>query len=282
MPLFIRGRHVKAARFTKPLMVIAVLAAVLGASFGPKVRVWAGERYNSGRPAQFFSWNVADRANGYGRVVGIGHNAGDDPGSTWQALNSGASYIEIDVVYHDGVLFAAHGRPQGTVNDLVWRLAPPVTLLDAWNYSSGAKGIEFDIKTGTSDALAALGQFITRHWDGHQQLMVASKSPDVLSTMADLVPGAFRVLSIDTPSALASFEAGNAKAGRLDGVTVRDSLLTPETMKLFKSDGLLVLAWTVEDPARLDQLIDLGVDGVATDNLAITERLRGGAFSWSR
>lgn len=282
MPVNVRGPCVNAARVAKPLMIVAVVAAVLGATFGPRVRVWAGERYTSGRPTQFFSWNVADRANGYGRVVGIGHNAGDDPGSTWQALNSGASYIEIDVVYQDGVLYAAHGRPQGTLRDFVWRLAPPVTLLDAWTYSAGAKGIELDIKTGTSDALAALGQFVTRHWDGQQQLMVASKSPDVLSTMADLVPGAFRVLSIDSPIALASFEAGNAKAARVDGVTVRDSLLTAETMKLFKSDGLLVLAWTVEDPARLDQLIDLGVDGVATDNLAITERLRGGAFSWSR
>jgi glycerophosphoryl diester phosphodiesterase len=270
------------SRFSKPLIVIAVVASVLGASIGPKVRVWAGERYASGRPAQFFSWSVQDRANGYGHVVGIGHNAGDDPGSTLTALSSGAGYIEIDVVYQDGVLFAAHGQPQDTFRNLVWRLAPPVTLLDAWGYSSASPGIELDIKSGSPEALRSLGDFIKRHWSGKQQLMLASKSPDVLSTMADLVPGAFRVLSIDTPSSLASFQAGNGKAARADGVTVRDSLLNPESMASFKKEGLLVLAWTVEDPTRLDQLIDLGVDGVATDNLAITERLRGGAFSWSR
>lgn len=270
------------SRHAKVIVAMAFILALLGAEMGPRVRVWAGERYSSGRPAQFFSWNIADRSTGYGRVVGIAHNAGDDPGTTALALANGASYIEIDVVYLNGALYAAHGHPQGTLRDLAWRLAPPVYLLDAWNYSAAAKGIELDIKDGSPAALNMLGNFLNQHWDGKLPLLLASKSPAVLATMADRAPGAFRLLSIDTPAALAAFQSGDGPSARADGVTVRDTLLTQDSVDWFKKEGLLVLAWTVDDPARLDALIDLGVDGVATDNLAITKRLSNGAFTWSR
>jgi hypothetical protein len=266
----------------KAVVIVAMLVALFGAELGPRVRVWAGERYSSGRPAQFFSWNIADRAAGYGHVVGIAHNAGDDPGTTALALANGAGYIEIDVVYLNGALYAAHGRPQGTLRDLAWRLAPPVYLLDAWNYSAGANGIELDIKDGSPLALQMLVNFLDDHWNGQTPLLLASKSSAVLEYMADRVPGAFRLLSIDTQAALDAFQSGDASGARIDGVTVRDTLLTKDSVAAFKENGLLVLAWTVDDPARLDQLLDLGIDGVATNNLAITKRLSGGAFTWSR
>lgn len=270
------------SKSAKAIVILATLFALFGAELGPRVRVWAGERYSSGRPPQFFSWTIADRAAGYGHVVGIAHNAGDDPGTTALALANGAGYIEIDVVYLNEALYAAHGHPQGTLRDLAWRLAPPVYLLDAWNYSAGAKGIELDIKDGSPAALQMLVNFLNDHWDGRTPLLLASKTPSVLEYMADRVPGAFRLLSIDTPAALDAFQSGHASGARLDGVTVRDTLLTKDSVEAFKKDGLLVLAWTVDDPARLDQLLDLGIDGVATNNLAITKRLSGGVFTWSR
>ena len=259
------------SKSAKAIVILATLFALFGAELGPRVRVWAGERYSSGRPPQFFSWTIADRAAGYGHVVGIAHNAGDDPGTTALALANGAGYIEIDVVYLNEALYAAHGHPQGTLREL-----------DAWNYSAGAKGIELDIKDGSPAALQMLVNFLNDHWDGRTPLLLASKTPSVLEYMADRVPGAFRLLSIDTPAALDAFQSGHASGARLDGVTVRDTLLTKDSVEAFKKDGLLVLAWTVDDPARLDQLLDLGIDGVATNNLAITKRLSGGVFTWSR
>ena len=41
--------------------------------------------------------------------------------------------------------------------------------------------------------------------------------------------------------------------------------LTPELVKEAQSLGLKVLPWTVNDPAQMDRLIDLGVDGIITD-----------------
>ncbi len=270
----------KSRRSTR-LIALAVIFAILAASFGPRLRVWAGERYTSGGPVQVFSWNAAERAAGYGKVVAIAHNAGDSPLTAQRALASGASYVEIDVVYENGLLYAAHARPQSAMRDLVWDLAPPVTLLQAWRYSAPAAGIELDIKESSPAALQHIVDFLHREWHG-APLMLASKDQSVLATMAEQVPGAFRLLSVDTPVALAAFKKGGGPAARAEGVTVRESLLDAETVKWFKARGLLVLAWTVDDPVRFDQLVDLGIDGVATNNLAITERLKNGVFAWAR
>jgi hypothetical protein len=271
----------KKSRFFSSVAIGLIVFAMLAGGFGPRVRVWAGERYTSGRPAQFFSWNVSDRAAGYGKMVAIAHNAGDDPITTARALASGAGYVEIDVVYENGVLYAAHTRPQGMIRNVAWFFAPPVTLLDAWRYSSAATGIELDIKESSPVALEQIVDFLNREWHG-SPLMLASKDPSVLATMADKVPGAFRLLSIDTPAALQRFQKGGGPGARPDGVTVRESLINADTMKWFKGEGLLVLAWTVDDPVRFDQLVELGVDGVATDNLAITSRLKDGVLTWLR
>jgi hypothetical protein len=271
----------KKSRFFLPVAIGFILFAMLAGGLGPRVRVWAGERYTSGRPVQFFSWNGAEREAGYGKIVAIAHNAGNDPVTTARALASGAAYVEIDVVYENGVLYAAHTPPQGTIRDVAWFLAPPVTLLDAWRYSASATGIELDIKESSPAALAQIVDFLNREWRG-TPLMLSSKDPSVLATMADKVPGAFRLLSIDTPAALQRFQDGGGPGARPDGVTVRETLINADTMKWFKGEGLLVLAWTVDDPARFDQLVGLGVDGVATDNLAITARLKNGALTWLR
>ena len=43
------------------------------------------------------------------------------------------------------------------------------------------------------------------------------------------------------------------------------------TTRLKRLSPTLVLAWTVNDFATAEYLLELGVDGVATDNLAILE-----------
>ena len=43
-------------------------------------------------------------------------------------------------------------------------------------------------------------------------------------------------------------------------------LINPKTLKYFKSLGLKVYTWTINQPTEMQRLIDLGVDGIMTDN----------------
>jgi len=49
--------------------------------------------------------------------------------------------------------------------------------------------------------------------------------------------------------------------------------LTPELAKEAQSLGLKVLAWTVNDPAAMTRLIDVGVDGLITDRPDLARKL---------
>ena len=48
--------------------------------------------------------------------------------------------------------------------------------------------------------------------------------------------------------------------------------LTPELVREAHGKGLKVLPWTVNNPADMERLIDMGVDGIITD---YPDRLRG-------
>ena len=44
------------------------------------------------------------------------------------------------------------------------------------------------------------------------------------------------------------------------------SLITPKLLSYYKSSGLKTHAWTINDPLEMQRLIDMGVDGLMTDD----------------
>jgi glycerophosphoryl diester phosphodiesterase len=59
-------------------------------------------------------------------------------------------------------------------------------------------------------------------------------------------------------------------------VSIRETLLDEETVDWLKEQELLILAWVVDDGFRMNELVEMGVDAITTDNLAIMELLGGG------
>lgn len=55
----------------------------------------------------------------------------------------------------------------------------------------------------------------------------------------------------------------------VDGVTVRHTLLSADTIARLHEAVPVVLGWTVNDPARARRLADAGVDGLTSDSLSV-------------
>ena len=56
---------------------------------------------------------------------------------------------------------------------------------------------------------------------------------------------------------------------------MQHSQITGDIMATFKAREQRIIAWTVNDLARVNELVRLGVDGITTDNLAILSLLGG-------
>jgi hypothetical protein len=58
-------------------------------------------------------------------------------------------------------------------------------------------------------------------------------------------------------------------------VSIRQSLLNTDSASQLRDLELIIVAWTVNDLTRVNELVRLGVDGITTDNLAIMKLLGG-------
>jgi glycerophosphoryl diester phosphodiesterase len=251
--------------------VIAVVLGLLIMAGGGSVAVTrAGPR----GPAQFYRPLGQHPTAGEHPVIPIAHNAGDDAKATLRAIERGADAVEIDVLIYDGRLHAAHHLPKTRLNHLAWRFSPPSTLEGAWKSARSARYVQLDLKTTSPEVVPLLLDFLEkRHDDGN--LIVSSPDLDALNRVADAYPDVDAVLSIDSLCRLANVRADPASLDSLRGVSVRASLLDEDVVADFHDEGLFVLAWTVDDLGGLDRVLRLDVDAVATNNLAIIERLGG-------
>jgi glycerophosphoryl diester phosphodiesterase len=171
------------------------------------------------------------------------------------AVEQGADYVEFDarvgpdgtlVVHHDALPSdLPHGMP--TVDETIAALG-------------GRVGLAIDIKEGE----AFHGTFAALRAHG-----VAAEDVLILSTrIRDLWHAQrerrdFRYMlhlgRRPDPTAATSFW----------GVTFRDKSARPGKLALARSLGLVTTVWTVNDPARMEQLAGLEVDGIFTDRPAL-------------
>lgn len=228
------------------------------------------ERFTSGlSPRQFVQALDGDLLDSYADVFAIAHNAGDSITATRTALDHGVDVIEIDVVSFDGQLFAAHDSPNRWYSSFVFR-GP--SLAQIWRETASATAVKLDLKESSPRYVDRVMGFVWANGEG-RQVIVASRDPLVLAAFAERLPSVYRLLSIGSQRELDALRADPALATAIDGVTIRATLLDEETVAWFGERNLLVMAWTVDRVGRVNELVDWGVDGITTDNLAIARLL---------
>ena len=73
--------------------------------------------------------------------------------------------------------------------------------------------------------------------------------------------------SIGTDEELRTFLERFA-AERLEGVSIHERLLGPESVASLRTIADILMTWPVNAPARARELVRLGVDGLITDDVA--------------
>ncbi|MEO8221687.1 MAG: glycerophosphodiester phosphodiesterase family protein [Specibacter sp.] len=123
--------------------------------------------------------------------------------------------------------------------------------------ASGIPGLDWFASSADWNALAELG----RKAPGAK---VYPLCVGRLETVRALLPEGtsedqFAGRSLDAAIAFALNHGG-------EGVSIWEAGLDPEDMELIHGAGLQAWAWTINDPLRAQELLDMGVDGICTDN----------------
>ncbi len=104
---------------------------------------------------------------------------------------------------------------------------------------------------------------------GEHEVIVASPEATVLDRLLGVSPDVVLFQSVHDRRTLAGLVAGAMSCGAVDGVTVRHDLLNAASVGRLRSAVFVVFAWTVNERARAEELIRLGVDGIITGSTAL-------------
>ncbi len=218
------------------------------------------------------------------------------------AVDLGCTHLETDVhATADGVLVLFHDETLDRVTDGRGRIADltaaevaaariggsePVPLFDELLAAFPDVRVNLDVKDwGSVEALAA---GIERH-GAHDRVLVASFSDrrrravlkllsrPVASSAGVVTNGLFVLLGPVLPVPVLRFALRRPlRDVHALQVPVRQGairVVTPGFVRRAHALGLLVHVWTINDPAEMHRLLDLGVDGIVTDRADLLKQV---------
>ena len=247
------------------MLAVALVAGVIVA--WPHAR-----RYTGAAPSpQFYEKVQLEPAleQDYPRVLGVAHNAGDNPGTLATALRYGADVIEINVISARGQLMAGRNQPLPRLHRQLFR-GP--TLAEAWDHAAAAGIVTLDLKQTDRGFLDDLVAFLAPRVKS-RRVMISSRDQGALLYVHDRLPDVTLLFSMAGPDAVHQLQSDPALQKAIGGVSVFQGLVDAKLVTWLHRHKLLVVAWTVNDSQRFNQLVRLGVDGITTDNLAILRAL---------
>lgn len=221
------------------------------------------------------------------------------------AVELGYRYLEMDVhTTADGVLLVFHdpsldrvtdgqGRiarlPAGTVSQARIGGVEPIPLFEELVRAFPDVRLNLDIKDWNS--VPGLAAAIERH-GVHDQVLIASFSDRrrravvkrlsrPVAASAGIVSNAlFTVLGpvLPAPAIRRALRGIHALQVPVSYGAVR--VVTPGFVRRAHRHGLQVHVWTINDPAEMHRLLDLGVDGIVTDRADLLKKVLQDRGQW--
>lgn len=205
------------------------------------------------------------------KVLGIAHNAGNNLGTLKAAIRAGADVVEIDVISSRGRLAA--GREQEPFPGLARAIFRGPSVATAMRAAGGVP-VKLDLKQQDHAFLQKVVTFLASR--GHAKVMVVSPDPASVILLHRRFPDLMVVYSASSPEALQRLRSDPELASAVGGISLFQGLVDPDLVAWAHSNTLQVLAWTVDDGPRVDQLVRLGVDGITSANLDVLRALGSG------
>ena len=218
------------------------------------------------------------------------------------AVDLGYRYLETDVhCSADGVVYAFHddnlqrltGNP-AVISDIsshtidqarLGGREPIPRMGDLLDALPGAR-FNIDIK---ADAAVAPTLDLIESRGAEDRVCFASFSPDRLRRIRARLPQAASSMS---PQEVAWLKFGPNVAARSYGLNHgavcaqvphrqgRITVVTPRFVKRAHALGMQVHVWTIDDPAEMNHLLDLGVDGLVSDRIDVLKDVLSSRDQW--
>jgi glycerophosphoryl diester phosphodiesterase len=221
-----------------------------------------------------------------------------------RAVAAGYRYLETDVratadgvpvVFHDDTLARVLDRPQ-RVADLRWAdlatirsggeaVVPRLdTVLEAW------PAVRFNIDVKCDDAVTPVVDVVRRAGAVPRVLLAAFSDARTARMRAALGPGLATSLGRRGVAALwsgsrvgggAARATRGAAAAQVPPRSGRVTLVDRRFVAYAHRLGLQVHVWTIDEPAQMHHLLDLGVDGIMTDHITVLRDVLTARGSWT-
>ncbi len=218
------------------------------------------------------------------------------------AVGLGYRYVETDVhLTSDGVLVAFHdddlqrtcGRP-GLISELPWSEVgaalvdgrAPIPRLEELLHAWPDLRVNIDCKSDRAvDALvdtlrraAALPRVCVGGFsDARLTRLRALLGPGLCTSLG---PRQVATLVLGPMSAVRRIAALPTFAAQVPVRQGRLPIVTPRVLERAHRAGLQVHVWTIDEPAEMHRLLDLGVDGLMTDRPAVLRDVMQARGTW--
>ena len=216
--------------------------------------------------------------------------ASDQPENTLpafrHAVGLGYTYLETDVhATTDGVLVAFHDpdllrtcdRP-GRIEELPWRevaaarvggTVPIPRMEDLFDEFPTAR---FNIDCKADSGVVPLVRLLRRRPELLDRVLIGGFSDARLRRIRASVDA--RLCTSFGPQQVAALVTGTrvpwgGQAAQVPINSRRVRIVTPRFVERAHARGIQVHVWTIDDPAEIHRLLDLGVDGIMTDRPAV-------------
>lgn len=187
------------------------------------------------------------------------------------AIAEGADGVELDVrgtrdgsvvVFHDADLARLAGEPRDVAafdrGDLPPVGGAPIPTLDEVLDLVLGAGLEVNVEVKGAPVETA-GVLAHRPQRERDRIIVSSFLGEALEVVRARLPSIRLALLVDRLEPVVPLTVG--------GLHPHHELCTPERVGRWRSQGLFVNAWTVNDPARARALAAMGLDGLVTDHI---------------